>query len=527
MPHSRSAHLARGTLQSVIAEGLVLPAGLITAAFLARALGPDHYGAFMIAVSVTVTIEWAIISIFARAVVKVVSEEADWRPAAAVALRYQIGFGVAAGLGLWLAADGMARLLRDPALAHYFRLFSIEIPLLAAGSACRSVLTGRGAYFERAVATGVRSIARPILVILLVRAGLSVSGAILGSVLAAFVSTVVSVHFARIPVFEPGGASSRRLWQFAVPLFVLALSLKLLEKLGLLAITALGRPAEEAGWYAAAQGFSLAPGLFAMSFATLLLSSVSTASMQGDLAAARRLVRDGLRLVILLAPLVAMGAGAAHEIVAFVYGPRFSPAATLALPLLVATLASTLIAVASAALIAAGRATQASASLWPLVPLMIVALAFVVPESGGLGAAVVTAATYFAGAAVLLVLVRATWDLWPSPLTVLRSGAVSAAAGLVAYHWATPGLWLALKGVVLLALIGGGYVLLGEVGAREVRLLRALVARTHSDNQQSACLAVAFGGGGACRELPRAAHGRPRLAWAYCCPRAAVARCTR
>src|SRR5262249_15922006 len=150
---------------------------------------------------------------------------------------------------------------------------------------------------------------------------------------------VLGFAFARIPLTQAGpAAGNRRLWSLVRPLFLLALSQRVLDRVGILALKLLGASAREAGWYAAAQNFGIAPGLFTVSFWPLRRGGLSRSVRGGDLSAGRPLVRTALRLLFGLLPFVAFGAGAAPEVVQLIYGRGYEPAARLALPLLVGAL---------------------------------------------------------------------------------------------------------------------------------------------------------------------------------------------
>ena len=72
----------------------MVPSGLVTAAYLGRTLGPEFYGLFAVATAVSVTLEWAIISLFARATVKLLGEAEDWRPVASTILTVHLVAGL-------------------------------------------------------------------------------------------------------------------------------------------------------------------------------------------------------------------------------------------------------------------------------------------------------------------------------------------------------------------------------------------------------------------------------------------------
>jgi len=471
--------LAGGTIRVLLAEALVVPAGLITSVFLARVLGPEPFGVFMVAASVVVTLEWIVVTMFSRATVRLVAEAADWRPVGAAVLRWHVGLGLAAGAALWLSADAVAAALDEPLLAPCLALFAIEVPLACAAAACRSILTGRQAYRARAIAGAARWIARPVFVVALVAMGLSLTGAILGSILAALGGFVAAQLLARVPI-AARRFPARRLWHLALPVFVLAVSLRLLDRLGLLALKALGGSTADAGWYAAAQSFSVAPGVFAMSFSPLLLAALTAAQTRGDEPGARRVAQGALRLVIGFVPLAAFGAAAAPEVVDLIFGSRFHPAARLVGPLLLGAVALAMISVASAILIARDRVKEASVCLWPLLPLAAAGHVVMVPRLGGMGAALVTCVAAVAGAVAALAIIFAVWRVRPPWGTCARSLLLAVLMAAVALAWPTPGLWLLVKAAILTAAIAAGFVALGELDPEDRRALRR-IARGSDD----------------------------------------------
>lgn len=479
-PRSRTsslgADLAAGTAKVMFAEGLALPAGVITAAVLGRALGPADYGVFAAATSLVLTLEWVSTSLFSRTTAKLIGDDEDWRPVGVMVLRWHIGIGLALGIGMYLLAHPIAAMLGDRGAVPFVRLFALQPPLACGAAACRQILSGRRAYNARAIASAARWISRPLFIIVLVWSGLSLVGAALGSVLAAASGFAAAQALARVPLSTPTLVSARRLWGLALPVFALALSLRLIDRIGLFALTAVGGgPAEAAGWYGAALAFSAGPSMFTVGFAPLLLAAVASAQATGDAQSAMRMATQSLRLVVGCLPFAAIGAGSAKQLITIVFGPGFEPAAPLVWPLLLSALAMMLISVASALLTAGNRAREASMWIWPLLPITLAASLFVVPRFGAIGAALVTAGAAVTGAGALLVLLSASLNVRTDIRTWLRCGAVATGTGLLAAVWPTPGAWLLFK----VAALGVGAVAalaaLGEFSADDRRILRKLV----------------------------------------------------
>lgn len=461
-----------GTLQVLAAEALVVPTGFLTAAFLTRRLGPDGYGLLALAATLIAWLEWSLASILARTVVKFVAEADDWRPVATTSLRAHFFIGLGLALLVWLLAPALAGLLGEPALTGYLRLFALDLPLFGLAHAHRHVLVGRGDFGPRALATGARWVVRLLVIVVLVSAGLSVEGAILGSLAGSLAELALARWRARIP-WRRGAVRfpAQELWRFAWPIVLMALSLRLFDKVDLFVLKALGATAAQAGLYSAAQNLAWLPGLFALSFTPLLLATLARLRRQGDRAGAARLAQQALRAVVLLLPPAALVVGGAPELMRLAYGAPFAPAAVVLGPLLAGGLALVLVSVTTAILTAGGLPHLTLALTGPLVPLAWVGVWLVAPAGGLLGAALVTGLLALACAAVSLGAVARHWGVWPPPATVARCLLLACAAYALGALWPTPGLWLLLKLALGGAALGLALAALGEVTPVEARWL--------------------------------------------------------
>src|SRR5262249_28463395 len=124
---SPGRHLVDGTMRLFLAEALVFPTGLITAAFLTRTLQPTGYCVFTLAAVMIAWLEWIPPALFSRAAVKFVSESQDGGVATAV-LRLYAGTGLAIAAVGWILAPWIANLMSEPSLTSNLRLFTIQIP---------------------------------------------------------------------------------------------------------------------------------------------------------------------------------------------------------------------------------------------------------------------------------------------------------------------------------------------------------------------------------------------------------------
>jgi len=466
-------HMVEGSIRVFLAEALFPLTALITTAFLTRRLGPEGYGLLVLAATLVVSVEVSINSLFSRAAIKFVGDAEDWRPiGSAIARLHLIVSGSAAGL-LVLLSVPLAQLLNEPALAGYLRLFALDIPLASLAHAYRSVLVGSGRFAQGALMSAGRWIARLLLIVLLVELGLSVSGAILGSIGASLVELTIGQRYVRLSLFHHPPVSAPPLfWRYVLPLFLSALSLSCYNRLDLFALKVLGGTTVQAGMYGAAQNLSLLPGLFAISFSPLLLATLSRLLRDGRASLAREISRHAMRAVLGLLPVAAMIAGTAHEIVRFFFGTTFLPAAQLLGMLIFGAVGLVMISVAIAIVTAAGKPRWALILTGPLVPLAVIGHLVLIPRFGALGASIVTTVLAGLGALVAMLAVYRLWQIVPPTITLGRSVLVSGLAYTLGVLWPVAGFLVLLKLLVISSVVLLAFLVLGELTKSE----RALVA---------------------------------------------------
>ena len=464
-----------GALWVFLAELLLLPTGFITTVFLTRSLGPEGFGLFALAAGVVASIELVLTSLLGRATVRFISRAEDWRPVGTIVVRVYLIGGLGMMLLLWLLAGPIARLLNEPALASYLRLFALDIPLFCLARAHSSILVGIGDFRQRALTSAGRWITRLVLIVLLVELGLSVTGAILGSIGGSLVELLVGRIFVRPSPFHPSTFPLRQLWGYAVPLFLFGLSLHFVSTLDLYALKALGGGAALAGIYGAAQTLARLPRILTKALSPLLLSTLGRMQRAGEDYGAKELARNVMRLVILLLPLAGMTAGASLEIVDLVFGPEYLAAAPILSVLIFGAIAFAMIPVASAILTGAGKPRWTFAVTGPLLPLAAAGYLFLIPRMGAMGAALVTTLVASVGALAAVAAVYRIWQVLPPAGSIVRSILICVLAFAVAVLWSTPGFLLLLKLAVIALLIGLAYLLLCEFSREELALAHSML----------------------------------------------------
>ena len=453
-----------GTARVFLAEALIVPTGLATVALLTRHLGPSDYGRYTLAVTIVLWLEWGFSAPFARATVRLVGGAAEWRPMAALVLRAQLVVGLLTALALWLAAPAVARTLDEPSLAPVLRLFSLDLPLFALAQAHQQILVALGHFRVRAILSAARWIVRLALIAAGVGFGVSVRGIVMAVVGTTAIEVALARRFVRPPLLGRTQVPVRQLFDYALPLLLSALCLRVFERIDVVLLKFFGRTSAEVGMYGAAQNLMLATGLFSLAFTPILLSTLAQAVRAGDMEHARQIARDSMKIGLLLLPLAAIVAASAPDIVALIFGIDYVATAAVFQWLIFAGVASVTMSVVVAVLTGGSKPVWTLYAAVPLPVVAIVAHTWAIPRYGPVGAAMVTTLCGCAGAVFGAVAVYRLWGVTPPATSALRSVFLAGLGALAASSWPSPGVLVVVK----LAVVGLGVLLLllasGEFG---------------------------------------------------------------
>ncbi len=480
---STGRRMMDGTARILLAELLFPLTALITTGFLTRQLGPQGYGLLALALTTIIWIEGAITSFFAKATIKFVGETSDWKPVGAMVVRLSLKVGIAAMVLVWFLAAPISILFNEPDLALYLRVCAVDIPILCLGQAYRNVLIGTGNYQAGAVARAGRWLARMCLVVVLVEAGLSITGALLGVIGASVVELWLSRWYLGSGMFIKPPRMPIPIQRYGALLFLSSLCLIFYNGMDLFMLKILGGTATQAGIYSAAQSLSLLPGLFSWTFSSLLLATLSRqlADRQGE--RAREVARDAMRVTFWLVPVAAIIAGAAPEVVQVVFGSTFMPAGPLLALLIVGAVANVMLMVSLTIMTAVGLPARTVMFTAPLVPLALGGHLLLIPRLGAQGAALVTVGVSLLGAAAAVASVYALWKVGPPVGTLLRSLVIGIVVGAVSMWWPTPGFFVFAKLIVLGMISLLGYWWIGEFRQGEIAVVRSLLLRKTEPRQ--------------------------------------------
>jgi O-antigen/teichoic acid export membrane protein len=457
-----------------IGESLIVPTGLLTVAFLTRRLGPEGYGLFTLAATMVLWIEFAITSFCSRPTIRFVGTVEDPSTVATTVSRLRLVIDLATMVLVWLAAPPVAAFLGEPEMTVILRLFAIDIPLYGRARVQRDILVGLGRYGRAALATSGRWIFRLVFIVILVEAGLSIRGAVIGSIGASIIEALINRTGMGWLLFGRLGFPVRRMLGYAVPLFLTSVLMLLFNRMDLFLLKILGATTARVGAYAASQNASLVVGILGVALSPVVLSTLSRQRASGERESARATVRNGLRAVVLYTPLVALISMSASEIVPFLFGPGFEDGIAVLAILSFAALGLVLHGVGCATLTAAGEPRLILALTVPVPVIALIGHLAVIPRYGMTGAATVSLVVTWLGTSLVLLAVARVWRSWPGLLTIVRSAATSVVVVAAAGMWSAPGAWVVVKLAVLAGFALLLLLVLGELKTPEIRSVMAL-----------------------------------------------------
>jgi len=455
---------ARGTVKLALAQLVMAGCGVATHIYLTRALQPKLYGVLAVVTSVIIWWEAVGEALVRNATTRFVAEAEDrWPTVASSAIRTTLGWGgLLVILGV-VSAPLISRMLGDPQLVPYLWLFSADLALFPLFIALAEVLAGQRRYSFYAGSWAIYWLAKAGLVIGLVALGLSVEGAIIGSVLASVVAVAVTWLWSGVPL-RSGTVPTGKLVLFGLPLAGIALMRRTVQNMDLWFITRLLPSYNQAGYYGLAQYISRALMMLPVAVSGAVFPTLTQAISQADEARYRQLIRQSFRFtLIIMVAAIAVLASSMRELIVLVFGADFALATSPALYLMFAALLFAMEFIAKTVLVSAGKPTLCLAAFAPVVPINILLNYVLVTRYEMIGASLATTATAALAAAILSALVWREFRALLAPLTVLRTLLSGGLIYLTGIYLPATG-WLTLLKCVSLAVSYGLILtLMGEL----------------------------------------------------------------
>ena len=457
--HGRRA--ARGAASMFVAQLTLTLSSYVVALALARALGPELYGAYGIVYSFLLSVELIGRLGLPQAVTKLIADERTVAPQLeATGLTLAAIVYAAIFAGFWLAGPALGALFHVADGARLFRIAAIDIPFYGVYFMLINILTGRRSFHAAGLATIVYGLTKAAGILILVQIGPSIAGALVVNAIGSVVALAVVLPFVGRAPLRLTLARRRPIIRLAVPVALISLGTQTVISVDLWVLNAVGTAVDDAvkGLYVAAVNVARIPNFLAFVMSAVLVPTVAAALAAGDQEAARSYLGGAVRfMAIALLPGCTLIAINAAEVLTLLFSSDYAAGADLLAVLIFAHgLCYTMFLSLANVLVGAGRATtSARLSLGTLAVATALSVTLVLwaGAPGAAWAALIANAAGLVGATVVI----------GKAVGVPVRGAVLARVLLLTAVVGGASWWIEGRGVMLLvefALLGVVYLAL-------------------------------------------------------------------
>lgn len=405
--------LARGTIFSVTAQIAAAALGFGLTLFLARRLGPATFGRYGVVISFLAWAEFLVITGIPDAAARAIAAEGDRRRGVLRAgLQLEALFAAMLFALFWLTAPWFSStLFHNPSLTGPFRLAALDIPFYALFSIYLGYIRGIRGFARQSGAIVFYAAAKFLSVTVLILAGFSLKGALLGNAAGSLAALLlarlmVSADLSRSPARR--NYPARALTGYALPLVAGVLLYNALISVDLWMVERLVAQDSEVGLYTAAWNMARTPYFLFMGLAVVLFPALSRFHADGDREKSRRTLEEACRLYLIIAvPLVLFAALTSSELMGLAFNHAYQPqhSGPLFAVLIPGYALLSFNLISNAALAAAGRLGLVVSINAVLLVSQVALTSWLIPLYGLPGAALATlligAASFMAGQACL------------------------------------------------------------------------------------------------------------------------------
>jgi len=284
-----------GAFALVFAQAIFVLSGYVVHIGLGRLLGPAGYGLYGVAISLVMLASLIFNSGLKVAVSKFVSANPSFGESIkSAALRLNFKIGLVLSIAYFLLAGLFSVLLNDARLASLIQVSSLIILGYAFYTVFLGFLNGMKQYNRQALLISAYSIAKAVLILVLVLLASSVAGALFGFALSLFVGAMMGLVLSGF-AYSNKAFSQLKILRFALPVLVFVFFTEFSLTLGLFAAKSLLIGETLAGYYNAALQLSRLPYYFTIALSSALLPFVSHSFSKNEKQKLRHSVRKALK----------------------------------------------------------------------------------------------------------------------------------------------------------------------------------------------------------------------------------------
>ncbi len=467
--------LVRSTFLVLTSQAIFLISGMAINFVLARLLGPHNYGTFGLVMSILIFTDLFVHTGIPEAVKKFGGENPESiRNLVEKTVKWQILYCVIMFLLLFLLAPFIAKIFHDEKLIPFIKIASINVLFYGMYKYVAGIQNGLHNFFKFTSLAIIYSFTRVVAIIGLTWAGFSLTGALLGNVIASLVALFIGVLITRLPKTDviQEKFTTRSYLDFVLPNVLYFVGLNSLFTIDLWFVKYfLGNL--EVGLYVAAATLAKLPYLFSVGLSAVLLPSISRAVFLKDDKRVDKVVFESLRyLLIFLFLLIVLFISNDRLIMETFFGIAYSDAGPVLTILIVGLSLFTIMAVIHTVLISHNLMKLCFVQIVILLVIDTVLNFILVPRYHLMGAAISTASVGFIGIVMSSVYkFRYLKDLVFSPIT-LRLGFAFLIVYYVSNHISSLVTHIIPKSIILTVFYLFILIITREINSVELRRLR-------------------------------------------------------
>jgi stage V sporulation protein B len=469
-------HAGSGFILMLVSQVVFLLSGFALSVGLGRLLGPEMFGVVGVVMGGLLIIFNIQKSTFQQSVTKFTSEDPDLvESVKRKSLKWSFVISlVVAGL-VFVFADLLALLFRDPSLGFYFRLGCPVIIFAGLFGVYLGYYAGTRKYKKLMFLPIVNSVLRTGLALLLVWLGYAIGGVMVGLGVAILITIIVGFFMTKkrdvVGVFK-----IKKMWDYAKYIFVFILLIMLLQNLGLYFVKAL-MPVDvaslNAGYFNAAFSLSNVLYLICSALCLALFPLISNSDFRKDIKKLRSYIKNGMRYTLLiLVPFVVLTATNAKEILNLIYGVEYAPAAGILFILCFTLFVYSLFYLTSTIISGTGNAKRITKVTGIVLILNVMLNFLLIPKYGAEGAAIGALIALVIGFLINAKYIYGKYKSFVSWLLVVKLVVVSGIVYLISMYTPYEGIYLIIKYALLLVVYVGLLFVFREIKFIDIKRIK-------------------------------------------------------
>jgi stage V sporulation protein B len=473
--------MRKGLIYIMLGQSVFMLSGYILHISIGRSLGPELYGIFGILTAFLFMLERLLFGSISKGITKfIVENKKASRTIINHAIKIQSFFSLVIFFVFYILAGQIAMLMGDLSLTEYFQILTFLIMISGFYIIYLAALNGIEAFDKQAIIWVAYSVARILLVVLLIKAGYSLKGIVLGLLFAGILCLLISQYYCK-PLMGRGTFDKKGLISYSSKVLAFTFATLLIMNIDLISIKIILKDALATGFYTAALNLARIPTLIAFPLSIVLFPLITKSVSDNDTERAIDYINNTLRyLLLFLVPFAIIINATSHDLIILIYGSVYS-AATSGLSILVFGMTFiTISIVMNTIILAVCKLSWIILFNFLLVFLDVILNFILINKYGMIGAAIATTIIGLVGSTLSLYYVFRNFSFtirWTFFINIIVSSVI---IYFIARSYPFSGMLLLPSYLVLYAIYFAILFLFKEINSQDIRMLKGAPLVRHA-----------------------------------------------